>query len=218
MEPITGGLSIVAGLAMARGLLTMADAAMGGARRSRLREWASRGDRGAAAAVRLGEDPRGLAPTLRAAVVLLDVLAGVVAGVLLQPALRRVVDHNGAGAGGRGVLAAVVVAVGLTLTLIVIGDLIPRRIGMQRPEAIARLVSRPCLALIAVVGPIAGALAAATDGALRVIGIRPPAGSPVTEEAVRELMQEGTRAGIFERAEQEMVQRVLRFGRRRARA
>jgi putative hemolysin len=217
MQPIAGGVLIVAGLVLAQGLLALAEAALSGSRKSRLKEWAARGDRGAAAAVRLVEDRRGFAPSLRAAIAFLASLAGVYAGSALQREMGRAVDPAGGWVPYRDAVAIAAIALTLTLATLVLGEWIPRRIAMQRPESIARGVSRPGRVLAVLIGPIIGGVAAATDRALRVVGIRSPPRAPVSEESVRELMIEGTRAGIFEEAEQEMVKRVLRFGDRRAR-
>jgi putative hemolysin len=218
MQPIAQGVLIVAGLILAQGLVVLAMAALGGARKSRLKAWASRGDRGAAAAVRLGEDPRGFAPSLQAGITILGSLAGVYAGANLQPSLSRAMDEHGLLAGHGDAISTAAIALILALATLVVGDLIPRRVARHRPESIARLVSRPSRALTILIGPLVRGFGAVADRALRVVGVRSSSDTPFTEEAIQELMQEGTRAGIFEQAEHEMVKRVLRFGDRRARA
>ncbi len=218
MQPSAEGVLFVAGLILAQGLLVLAMAALGGARKSRLKAWASRGDRGAAAAVRLGEDPRTFASSLQAAIMFLGNLAGVYAGAAIQPSLSRALEGAGPLSAYRGAIGMAAIALILTLATLVVGDLIPRRVALYRPESLARLLSRPSRALAIVIGPPIRGLAAVTDRTLRIIGIRPSSGAPFSEEAIQELMQAGTKAGIFEQAEHEMVKRVLRFGDRRARA
>ncbi len=218
MQSIAGGVLIVVGLIMAQGLVALAEAALSGARKSRLKDWASRGDRGAEAAIRLGEDPRRFSPALQAGIMFLGSLAGVYAGAVLQPRLSRVLEQIGPLSPYRHAIGIGSVALALALATLVLGELIPHRIALHRPESIARLLSRPSRALAVLIGPPVGILGAATNGALRVVGIRPSSEAPVTEEAIQELMQEGTKAGVFEEAEHEMVKRVLRFGDRRARA
>lgn len=217
MQPIVGGVLIVAGLIVAQGLLAMAEAALGGARRSRLKAWASRGDRGAAAAIRLGDDPRGVAPSLQAAIIVLGSFAGVYAGAALEPGVGRAIEQGGVPAAYRDALAIAGIALALALATLVMADLIPRGIARRRPDSVARLVSRPARGLALLIGPIVGGLAGATDRVLRIVGFRPPSEAPATEETIQELMRVGTRAGIFEEVEHEMVKRVLRFGDRRAR-
>jgi putative hemolysin len=218
MHAIAGGVLIVAGLILAAGLLSLAEATLGGARKSRLKDWAARGDRGAEAAIRLGEDSRGFTPTLRAWIAFLGALAGVYAGATLGPELSRVMERAGPLAPYRDAIAIAAVAMLLTLATLVAGELVPRRVALHRPESIARAVSRPVRALTILTGPVVGLLAVATDRLLGVVGIRPSSETPVTEESIQQLMQVGTKAGVFEEAEHEMVKRVLRFGDRRARA
>ena len=216
MQPIAGGVLIVAGLVLAQGVLALAEAALSGSRKSRLKEWAARGSRGAEAAIRIGEDPRGFAPTLQAVITFLGSFAGVYAGAVLRPELNRAIDQGGAPVAHRDTMVMAGTALALAMATLVVGDLIPRRFALHRPEWIARMVSRPIRAVVVLIGPLVGILAAGTDRVLRVVGIRRSSEAPVTEEAIQEMMREGTRAGVFEQAEHEMVKRVLRFGDRRA--
>ena len=85
MHSLIGGVLVVLGLIAARGFLAMAEFALESARKSRLKGRASRGDRGAEAALRLGEDPKGFSPTVQAGITLLGALAGVYAGADLRP-------------------------------------------------------------------------------------------------------------------------------------
>ena len=217
MQAIAGGVLIVAGLILAQGMLALAEAALAGARKSRLKVWSARGDRGAEVAIRLGEDPRGFTPALQAAITFLGALAGVYGGVTLVPKLSRVMAQAGSLAPYRDAIGIVGVALLIALTTLVLAERIPHRAALHRPESIARLVSRPVRALAILTWPVVGPVAAATDRLLGFLGIGATTETPVSEESIQELMQVGTRAGVFEQAEHEMVKRVLRFGDRRAR-
>ncbi|MGP0063383.1 MAG: hemolysin family protein [Isosphaeraceae bacterium] len=218
MQSLIGGILVVLGLIAARGILTTAEIALGSARKSRLRGRASRGDRGAEAAIQLGEDPKGFAPTVQAGITLLAVLAGVYGGATLGPDVCRAIGQDGPlGPYGKPIGIGLV-ALGITAATLVLGEFAPRRVALHWPERIAGLVARPIRALATVTNPIVGLLSAATDLALRAVGMRPKPELPVTEEEIQVLMREGTKAGVFEEAEREMVKRVLRFGDRRARS
>ena len=65
---------------------------------------------------------------------------------------------------------------------------------------------------------LVGVLSGATDRVLRLLGIRRRPEPPVTQEEISVLLQEGTKAGVFEEGEHEMIKRVFRFCDRRARA
>jgi putative hemolysin len=173
MQPIAGGVLVVAGLIVAQGLLVLAEAALTGARKSLLKSRAARGDRGAEAAIRLGEDPRRFAPALQAGIILLGSVAGVYAGAVLVPILDRALERSGRLSSYRDAIGIGAVALVVALATLVIGELIPRRVALHRPEVIARLLSRPSHALAVLVGPLVGILGAATARALRIVGIRP---------------------------------------------
>jgi putative hemolysin len=218
MQSLVPGVLVILGLIVARGILSMAECALGSCRHPALKDRSGRGDRGAEAALRLGADPKGYVPALQAGITLLGAMAGVYAGAILGPALSRAIGESGPFAGYRDAAGIGVVALGITLATLVLGDLVPRRVAQHRPEPIAGLVSRPVQLLAMMANPVIGAIGAATDLALKVVGIRPTPEPPVTEEAIRVLMKEGTKAGVFEEVEHEMVKRVLRFGDRRARS
>ncbi len=214
MQPIAEGILVVAGLIVAQGLLVLAEAALTGARRSRLKDWASRGDRGAEAAIRLGEDSRRFKSGLRATGTFLGTLAGVYAGWALMPALVRLVALSGWPSPVQQAVALAGVSALVAIATLTIAGAVPIRMASRRPETIARLLARPVGLLAAATRPLAAASGVAMD---RLVGGRPTAEAAVSEESIRDLMRVGTRAGVFEEAEHEMVKRVLRFGDRRAR-
>ncbi len=214
MQPIAGGVLVVAGLIVAQGLLVLAESALTGARRSRLKDWAARGDRGAEAAIRLGEDPRRFAPDLRATGTFLGTLAGVFSGWVLVPGLVRLVSPAGWPSPIEQAVAILGVSALVAVGTLTIAGAVPIRVASRGPEAAARRLARPVGLLSAAIRPLAAVSGAAMD---RLVGGRPAAGAAVSEESIRDLMRVGTRAGVFEEAEHEMVKRVLRFGDRRAR-
>jgi putative hemolysin len=218
MHAIYWDVFLILGLILASGLLAMSEFAIGSARKSRLRDWSSRGNRGAGLALRLSEHPQRLLWTVQAGMTLLGTLAGVYAGVAVEPQLTHLVERVGPLAPYCQLIVIGTLALALTSASLVLAELVPRRIALIRPERIARLVSRPIRALATVAVPLVGVLSAATDRVLRVIGVRPRSEPPVTQEEISVLLREGTKAGVFEEGEHEMIKRVFRFSDRRARA
>ena len=106
----------------------------------------------------------------------------------------------------------------VTLLSLVFSELMPRRLGLVRSEQIARVVSLPIRGLSMLAVPLMSLLSSSIDLALRTIGIRPVQEPPVTQEEISMLLQQGTKAGVFEEGEHEMIKRVFRFCDRRARA
>jgi putative hemolysin len=101
---------------------------------------------------------------------------------------------------------------------LVIGELVPKRLGLSNPEAVARYMSRPMRFLSVAIGPVVRLLSFTTDFSLKVLGVRAPSEPPVTEDEIRALIDEGTAAGVFHEAEQDMVESVLLLDDRRINA
>jgi putative hemolysin len=218
MQAIYWDILLILGLIVASGLLATAEFAIGSARKSRLRDWASQGRRSAGVALALREDSRGLHQTIQTGTILLGTMAGVYAGLTVAPRLVRAIAQVGPLARFRDAIGVGVIVVTITFTSLVFAELVPRRIALVRPERIARLFSWPVRALAAVAVPLVVALGAATDRVLRTLGIRPRPEPPVTQEEISVLLQQGTKAGVLEEGEHEMIKRVFRFSDRRARA
>src|SRR5262245_61722957 len=123
MEALVGGILIVLGLIMAEGLLTMAGFALGAARKSRLPEWWSRGDRGVLAALRLSDDPKGFARAIQVGITLLCTAAGVCGGAILEPEISRAIEQCRPLAPHRLAIGVAAVVVGITLATLVLAEL-----------------------------------------------------------------------------------------------
>ena len=115
MQSLVGGVFVVLGLILASGLLALAESALGSARKSRLRDWSSRGDRGAEAALRLSEDPKGFLRTVQAVITLLVTLAGVYGGATLEPELGRAIEQFRPAGAYRAAIGLGAVVLGITL-------------------------------------------------------------------------------------------------------
>ncbi len=218
MQAILQGVFLILGLILASGLLVMSQYAIESASKSQLREWSSRGDRAAGVALRFSEDPRRLLWTVRAWTTVLFSLAGVYAGASLVPRMSEAVAGFGILAPYQTGIGLGIVAIALSIISLVLSDLVPRRIALVRPERIAKLISWPVRALALVAVPVVGTLNGVTDLVLRAFGIRPAQEPPVTQEEISVLLQEGTKAGVLEEGEHELIKRVFRFSDRRARA
>ena len=218
MHAIYWDIILILGLILLSGLLAMAELAIGSAPKSRLRDWSNQGYRGAAAALRLSEDPRRLHWTIQAGTTLLGTLAGVYGGVTLAPRLTGAIGRVGPLAPYRDWSGGAFVGLAITLASLVLADLVPRRLALVRPERIAGILSYPVRALAAIAVPLLGSLDAGTDRLMRFLGVRARPEPSVTQEEISVLLRKGTKAGVFEEGEQAMIERVFRFSDRRARA
>jgi putative hemolysin len=209
---------LILGLILASGLLATSEVAIGSARKSRLRDWSNRGYRGAGLALELSEDAQTMLWKVQSGMTLLGSLAGVYAGVTLAPRLIRAIEKVGPLAPYGQPLAVGMIVLAITSASLVLAELAPRRIALVRPERIARALSRPVRVLAIIAVPLVGILSGATDRVLRLVGVRPRSEPPITQEEISVLLQQGTKAGVLEEGEHEMIKRVFRFSDRRARA
>jgi putative hemolysin len=206
---------VVLALVVANGLLAMAEAAFMAARTERLRERAAAGDAGARAALAFKEEPTRFLSTVQVGITLVGVLAGAVGGTTLAgPLAALLAGIPVLGAYARPVAFAAVVGAVSYLSLVA-GELAPKRLALSDPERVAAGAARPLAALAAALGPVNALLTVSTGLLLRALPIRLGAERPPSEEEVRALLAQATRAGVFHAAEERLVHAVFALGDRR---
>lgn len=206
---ISSELLLLGALLLLNGLLVMAELAVVTSSKGRLRALAENGDRRARAALELAESPGRFVPLVQAGVALCTVLASIVAGVSLAGRLTTWLDgFSWLAPDGFAVAWAVIVA-GLMLALLVFGELAPRRIALSHPERVARGLAGFLNGLVRIGSPLVTFLIALIDVLLKPFGLKPRAAAPVSDEEVNILVEQGLRAGVFQKAEREMVAGVL---------
>ena len=204
-------VAILLALIAINALFAMAEVALLTAKRSKLQRMVDAGDRQAAAALELGEDPNRFLSTVQVGITTIGILNGVVAESALSAPFAVWLESVGVASQTSGWLASTLIVVIITYLSIVLGELVPKRIGQSNPEPIARIVARPMLTLAQIARPLVKLLSGSTQVLLRMVGIR-NAGTPVvTEEEIHALLEEGSDAGIIEENERQMVRNVFRL-------
>ena len=201
-------------LIVLNGLFAMSEIALLTARRSRLAQLADAGDKASAVAMRLGEDPTRFLSTIQIGITSIGIMNGIVGEALLAAPLSEWLQTFGANSQLSSLLATGLVVVVITYISIVIGELVPKRLGQFHPEGIARVVAPPMELLAVLTRPFVRLLSVSTDSILRLFGIRIHTGSAVTEEEIHALLAEGSEAGVIEHAEHQMVRNVFRLDER----
>ena len=205
-------------LIIANGIFSGSEIAVVSARKVRLEQQAERGNRKAGAALKLANAPNDFLSTVQIGITLIGILSGAVGGATiahrLEPTLATV---PWIGRSAPGVSVALVVGV-ITYLSLVIGELLPKRIALNDPEAIACAVAGPMRALSRFSAPVVRLLGSSTETLLRLMGIRDSGEPNLTEDEIKALIRQGAEAGVFEQAEHSMVQRVFRLGDRPIRA
>lgn len=204
-------VAILLALIAVNALFAMAEVALLTARRGKLQKMLESGDRQAAAALELGEDPNRFLSTIQIGITTIGILNGVVAESALSAPLAIWLEDVGVAHSTSGWLASTLIVVLITYASIVLGELVPKRIGQSNPEPIARLVARPMLMLARIARPLVRLLSGSTQILLRLFGIRQSANQVVTEEEIHALLEEGSDAGIIEHSEHQMVRNVFRL-------
>ncbi|MDC7705047.1 hemolysin family protein [Vogesella indigofera] len=191
------------------GIFAMAEIAIVSSRKVRLQQWAEEGHRGAIAALKLADEPTRFLSTIQIGITLIGILSGAFGEAAIAD---RLIPYFAS----VPLLADVArpLALGITVLLItyfslIIGELVPKRIGMQNPEVLATVLAPPMLLLARATRPLVRFLSLSTETVLRVLGIKKPKEPSITEEEIKVLMEQGAEEGIFERAEQELVENIF---------
>ena len=204
-------IAILFALICLNGLFAMSEIALVTARKARLQKLIDEGDSGAAAAVKLGEDPTRFLSTIQIGITSIGVLNGIVGEAALAGPLSVWLISLGMEQPLAGYAATGFVVLVITYFSIVVGELVPKRIGQSYPETFARLVARPIHVLAVATQPFVWLLSASTRGLLRAMGVKETKGTPVTEEEIHAMLVEGTSAGVIESHEHTMVRNVFRL-------
>ncbi|MEW6239805.1 MAG: hemolysin family protein [Chloroflexota bacterium] len=200
---------VIALLILVNGLLAMSEAALVASRKARLEQQVNEGDRASRTALDLLKTPNTFLSTVQIGITLISVLAGAFGGATLAELLAAELAKIPALESYSESLALGIVVVIITVLTIWLGELVPKRLGLHRPEYIARIVAGPMLFLSKAFSPLVRIMSGATDLILRLLGVKATDEPPVTEEELQVLLDQGTRAGVFEESEQDMVEGVF---------
>jgi len=198
-------------LILANGVFALSEIAVVSARKARLRQWANEGSRRAAAALKLAAHPNEFLATVQVGITLVGILAGAFAGATVSHMLAARLARVPALAPYAEAIALALVVVAITYFSLIFGELVPKRLALLAPERVASLVARPMTLLAKVASPMVALLSGSASLILRLVRARPSSDPPVTAEEIRLLIGEGTEAGAFEPAEQQLIERVLRL-------
>lgn len=200
---------ILFALILINGLFAMSEIALVTARRTRLQKHIDEGDSGAAAAVKLGEDPTRFLSTIQIGITSIGVLNGIVGEAALAQPLSVWLLSVGLDAAYANYAATGLVVVLITYFSIVVGELVPKRLGQSNPEALARLVARPINFLAIATKPFVRLLSMSTHALLRLMGVKDNGSNAVTEAEIHAVLAEGTSAGVIDSHEHAMVRNVF---------
>jgi putative hemolysin len=209
MSQVLFEVSIIFFLLIANGIFAMAEIAVVSSKKGRLRLLAEQGRSSARTALELAESPNRFLSTVQVGITLVGIFAGAFGGATLAAKLAGPLSSVTQLAPYADKIAFGIVVALITYFSLVLGELVPKRVGLSNPEGIAMRVAAPMNWLSKFAGPLVTFLSASTDGLLKLIGFKPEKEAAVSEDEVRVLMQEGVRAGAFHNVESNIVHNTL---------
>jgi putative hemolysin len=208
-------LAVVAALILLNGVFAMAEMALVASHKLRLQRLAGAGNAGAQAALDLASAPDRFLPTVQVGVTLIGVLAGAFGGATIAEELAARLAEVGWLAEYQEAVAVGIVVAAITFTTIVIGELVPKRLALARPERFAVVLARPLRLLSRLADPVVRLLGATTRAVLWLLRARETPSGTVSEEEIRIMIAHGAATGILHEAEHAMVENIFRLGDRR---
>jgi putative hemolysin len=200
---------LIALLTVLNGVFAMSEMALASSRKARLAAMAEAGDTGAAAALRLMDQPTRFLSTIQVGITSIGVLNGIIGEAAFSAGLAQWLQALGAGPRLSSYAATGIVVTLITYVTIIFGELVPKRIGQQYPEAVSRLLAQPMSWLARAAGPFVKLLSASTQAVLKVLPIDMSLARGMTEEEIAHSLEEGVDAGVIEQHERQMVQNVF---------
>lgn len=214
MNVIASEIIIIVLLVLANGVFAMAEIAIISCRKSRLRKLAEQGDARAQAALELAGSPNRFLSTVQVGMTLIGVLAGAFGGATIARAIARALQLFPLVAPYGEAIGLGVVVLGITLLSVVLGELVPKRLALNNPLGVALALARPVRGLSDLTAPVVQLLGGLTDAVLKLFGFQARSEPAVTEEEVRSLVEQGHQAGVFFKAEKELIEHALALDRK----
>jgi putative hemolysin len=202
-------LSLILLLILLNGVFAMSEIAIVGSRRGRLVQLAEAGGSGARAALEPTAEPTRFLASVQVGITGIGILSGAIGEATIAVRLRGILEQVPVAAPFAETLSIGLMVILLTYFSLILGELVPKRLALTHPEAIASVIARPMAILAALGRPIVTILSVSTDSILRMFGVRQVPKPKVTLEEIRLLLAQGANEGVFERTEHEMVTNIL---------
>ena len=205
---------LLAVLIVLNGAFAMSEIAIVSSRRARLTQMAEAGNQGARHALTLASEPTRFLSSVQVGITSIGILNGAIGQGAIAGRLRTMLEQVPAVAAYADTLSLGIMVVVLTYVSLIIGELVPKRLALTHPEAVASVIARPMVILARVARPIVLLLSVSTDSIGRLFGIRQTKQSGVTVEEIRVMLEQGAEEGVFKPTEHELVTNVLNLDER----
>jgi len=202
---------ILLGLILINGLFSMAEIALVSARKARLESQANKGDLRARAALDLANRPDSFLSTVQIGITLIGILTGIYSGERIVDNVVVWLEKIPTIAPYAHGIATTLVVILVTFLSLILGELVPKRLGLTAPEAIAKTVAAPMKLINILTWPFVWLLNKTSNILLKILKIK-SSDNQVTEEEIKAIISEGTEHGAIEATEQEIIERVFHLG------
>ncbi len=199
-------------LILLNGIFAMSEIAMVSSRKSRLEKAAKNGDKSAQKALDLSLNPGKFLSTVQIGITLIGILTGIYSGERIEDDLIHFLNQFDTLKDYSKMISVTVIVVTLTFFSLVLGELVPKRIGLTMPESISKIFSYPMYWISIIAAPFIWLLTATTDLIIKLMRISPSAESNITEEDIIDIIKEGTEGGAIEKIEKDIVEKVFSLG------
>lgn len=206
---------IILFLILLNGIFAMSEIAMVSSRKSRLETAAKRGDNMAKKALELSRNPGKFLSTVQIGITLIGILTGIYSGEKIEDDLVAYLNQIPWLKSYSETLAVSIIVVTLTFFSLVLGELVPKRIGLTMPERISKLFSYPMYWISIIAAPFIWLLTFTSDLLIKLFHVKASTESKITEEEIKAIIQEGTEGGAIQEIEQDIVERVFNLGDRK---
>jgi putative hemolysin len=203
-------------LILSNGVFALSEIAVVSSRKVRLQHRAEEGKRQAQIALKLANNPNDFLSTVQVGITFIGTLAGAFGGATLAERMAVYLNTIALIAPHGEAVAISIVVLGISYCSLIIGELVPKRLALSNPERFAMLMAGPMHLLSRIGAPAVRVLSWSTDVVLKLIPMKRVNEPAVTEEEIKLMIEQGTKTGTFEVAEQDMIKGVFQLGDRRA--
>ncbi|HUR10203.1 MAG TPA: hemolysin family protein [Flavitalea sp.] len=202
---------LILGLILLNGLFSMAEIALVSSRKTRLESQAAKGDKRAKEALDLSNHPDTFLSTVQIGITLIGILTGILSGERLKSNFVAWLNQFDMIRNYSSGIATAIIVIIITYFSLVLGELVPKRIGLAKPEPVAKLLAAPMRLLSKVTHPFIWLLSKSTNVIVRLFNLRSK-DNHMTEDEIKAIINEGTEQGTIDEAEQEIIERVFHLG------
>ena len=204
-------LLIILALILVNGLFSMSEISVVSSRKSKLDAQAKKGNKTARQILNVAENPDNFLSTVQIAITAVGLITGMYSGESLREPLGNFIERFGVDPYSAEAIARVVIILVITYVTLVLGELFPKKLGMNSPEKISGIIIKPMNLLTKLFYPFVWLLSVSTQALTSIFGIKKH-NNTVTEEEIKSMINDSTEGGEIQEVEQDIVDRVFSLG------